>query len=286
MNNCYEVAILFPLNFKDIWVEIKEYYKTWSEVVKIVPSRCNNWKLGKITVNDPCEWETISATKMQRSAAVGVGFSAQRILIRKGRRADSLAWRDPLPCTPSRIPSSALAHRQGLYAARMPKAVIRSWGILFGKRPPILRLTRLSELPSRGVGLNPGCSIEAQHSNVRPRGRLRGSSCFSRTTRYLAFSCSWIRHHPWKATIPDPVNLEWERGSLIVHSLVPVNSNGIRWYLGTLALQYPATIDIIKPSRQTLIYISPCRDRKLKLSEEQCDERLHCDNATKRRCTD
>lgn len=59
VNNHYEATILFPLNDKEIWVEIKEYYKTRSEVVKIVPSRRIDWKSGKITVNDPCEWEMI-----------------------------------------------------------------------------------------------------------------------------------------------------------------------------------------------------------------------------------
>ena len=42
---------------------------------------------------------------------MGVGFGAQGIYVKEGGRT---RWRDPLPCTPSRIPSSALAHEWGI----------------------------------------------------------------------------------------------------------------------------------------------------------------------------
>ena len=58
INKRYEAKILYPFDVKEIWVEVREYYKAWLEVVKIVPKRQIDWKLGKITV-DPCEWEMI-----------------------------------------------------------------------------------------------------------------------------------------------------------------------------------------------------------------------------------
>ncbi|KAL4594011.1 hypothetical protein ACB092_M000600 [Castanea dentata] len=59
VNSLYPAANLYPYDVKEIWVEVKECYKTWSEVTKIVHPVLIDWRLGKVTPND---WESILRT--------------------------------------------------------------------------------------------------------------------------------------------------------------------------------------------------------------------------------
>ncbi|KAF3945788.1 hypothetical protein CMV_027871 [Castanea mollissima] len=59
VNEHYEKANLNSYDVKEIWVEIKEYWKVWAEALKIVDLECVDCISGRITPYHPRKWETI-----------------------------------------------------------------------------------------------------------------------------------------------------------------------------------------------------------------------------------
>ncbi|KAL4594008.1 hypothetical protein ACB092_M000400 [Castanea dentata] len=59
VNSSYDDAGLTAFEVKDIWGDIKEYWKTWNQVIKLVDPDIIDWELGTITPKDERDWERI-----------------------------------------------------------------------------------------------------------------------------------------------------------------------------------------------------------------------------------
>ena len=59
VNTRYEAAKLTAFKVKYIWVEIRERWKIWTEIVNCVNRNIINWHSGTINPGNECDWRWI-----------------------------------------------------------------------------------------------------------------------------------------------------------------------------------------------------------------------------------